>query len=349
MIQTEKDIASPIDSVWQHLLNAEEWTQWNKRQSFQVNALEPGEGIIFINQQEWKKEAIEIEKAEDYTLQWTGYSSIWNYREIYKLQAINTSVTRLTHEREYYGYLATILSWFGYLLIDEKQVKEEMQEHVDSMLSGVVPYIESLPKVQSVKLNKKPPALQSSISLWERTYQKTLPQDYKTFLNITDGMHLIWTSCFFQNDIVIGKINICGIEQFIPSRINSSEITHAFVLEECQPYGNTCLCFKGDQVQIWFYNYETENWLYLTDSFSNYFRLSTACLGIIGWQLYQKLPTWTLNFMCFYTPEMLEILTAKSRKIKQEKNEFINVSSEKILKILQLLNQQKKRPSSARK
>lgn len=128
MIQTEKDIAAPIDSVWQHLLNAEEWTQWNKRQSFQVNALEQGEGIIFINQQEWKKEPIEIEKAEEYTLQWTGYSFIWNYREIYKLQAINTSITRLTHEREYYGYLATILSWFGYLLIDEKQVKEEMQE-----------------------------------------------------------------------------------------------------------------------------------------------------------------------------------------------------------------------------
>lgn len=131
----------------------------------------------------------------------------------------------------------------------------QRRKHVDSMLSGLVPYIESLPKVQSVKLTKKPPALQSAISLWERKYQFTLPSDYKTFLNITDGIHLIWTSCFYQDDIVIGKINISGVDQLVPSRINSSEIPNAFVLEECQPYGNTCMCFKEDQVQIWFYSF----------------------------------------------------------------------------------------------
>ena len=80
----------------------------------------------------------------------------------------------------------------------------------DTMLSGLIPYIESLPNVTQVNLTRKAPCPQSNISIWERIHNNILPTDYKSFLLQSDGMHLLWTSSFENEDIIVGKINISG-------------------------------------------------------------------------------------------------------------------------------------------
>lgn len=222
------------------------------------------------------------------------------------------------------------------------------------MLSGFIPYLESLPHVTEVKLHKKVPASSALIQNWEAQNHQ-LPEDFKRFLLVTDGLMVLWSAQIKSEPMLVGKIDINSLEQLTPfvtsedKRIWShgpDNCSASYILEDCEPYGKVCLCYtKTNETQIWFYASHEQMWFMIANDFSGYYRLMISCCGILGWQLGygSRWPAWTANWMQFYSPGMAGLIRehrCSPRKERVEKKRetinSISFSLEKVLKSLQV-------------
>jgi uncharacterized protein YbaR (Trm112 family) len=203
---------------------------------------------------------------------------------------------------------------------------------VDTMLSGLLDYLRDLPGTCEIKYQRKSALSVQQIEDWEQHHRVMLPRDIKGFFSISDGIVVTWNSQIMYPVEQLGKINICSLSETIPFTTESSahtELLHApegytsaFIIENCGDYGKVCLCYSSTRAQVWFYCNDDQNWYYIADSFSAYFRLCLCTLGVKGWQMGYTLkgfPGWTMNWMCFYSPQVASMIRSYAAELRNRK------------------------------
>jgi tubulin polyglutamylase complex subunit 2 len=203
---------------------------------------------------------------------------------------------------------------------------------VDTLLSGLFDYLKDLPGTCDMKYQRKPALSEQQMEHWEHQNRVRLPMDLKGFLSITDGLVVTWNSQILYPIEQLGKIDICSLSdiiEFTTGPTEDTQLTHApqgyskaFIIENCGNYGKVCLCYSSHQSQIWFYCNDDENWYFLSNTFSAYFRLCLCTLGIKGWQMGYTLvgfPGWTMNWMCYYSPQVASMIRTYAAEMKNKK------------------------------
>jgi hypothetical protein len=121
------------------------------------------------------------------------------------------------------------------------------------------------------------------------------------------------------------------------TRREGSKLKDVFCIQNCEPFGSVYMTIPfqfqsaedGHHLQagndIYFLDKESGEWIYITNSFSNYFRLMISSLGIKGWQLAYKATNkigngwslWTMNWMYFYCKEAATIIANQDQEEKE--------------------------------
>jgi hypothetical protein len=200
------------------------------------------------------------------------------------------------------------------------------QSKEDLFFKGLIPYIESLTGVVNTSWSPSPPACPASISTFEQTNQVILPKDYVSFLMQADGICLEWFSSLYSTDDALGVIEIAPLTEIRRNGVGS-RFQDAFLIQNCEPFGSVYMTIpssrsiveNGDasDTNIYFLDKESGDWIFITNSFSNYFRLMVSCLGIKGWQLAYRSkiqlgwPQWTKNWLFFYAKDAARILASR--------------------------------------
>ena len=109
-------------------------------------------------------------------------------------------------------------------------------------------------------------ALQSDLLNWERKNAPCkLPEDLKGFFSMFNGLQLEWRVNVRGAPILIGEINIQGIDKldpvqidgkFIPNEVISVVDTrscHGFLLSSCIESGRVILVYISNSPSIWYY------------------------------------------------------------------------------------------------
>ncbi|KAI8898046.1 hypothetical protein BC833DRAFT_658118 [Globomyces pollinis-pini] len=193
----------------------------------------------------------------------------------------------------------------------------------DNLLGGFIRYIKTLKGVKQVEFQKNTPTTSKEIQLFQRGNLFSLPIDLIDFLKQYNGFDLKWFNQFTKHDpynqqlIEIGSIKFNRFSDIIKHDGKFSanclpKFGVVYFLEEYE-FGRICLCIiKGTfKPEIWLYSSTDSHWYFITHSFTCYFRLLVANLGIKGWQLAYTctgIPSFTFNWMCYYCPAMIKVL-----------------------------------------
>jgi hypothetical protein len=221
----------------------------------------------------------------------------------------------------------------------------------DSFLNGIVPYIESLPGVHSVKVIKRSGISSAQLVLLQDRFG-ALPKDYSSFLKFCDGFQISWSCCLHGANQDMGLLEIESSRAILewngiltpPMLLNHQPI----LIQKCESFGFAALFLSKEESPVYFYNEQAREWILLANSFLSYTRLMISCLGIFGWQLgyakdrHKAWPVWTMNWMYFYAPEMASIII-KSRHLdmKQIQNDSEDENKFDLEKCGKLINQWK--------
>lgn len=206
----------------------------------------------------------------------------------------------------------------------------------DLLFNGLVSYLESLKGFSNLDLVKRPQSTESVIQEWQERNNAILAPDLRRFYLNSDGISLKWFSSLYNEDDVIGVMEVQPLAEV--SRFKgASRLGHAYCIQNCKPYGSAYIVLSPMVSEpelvhvastepaisingIYFFDEEMGDWLHISDSFTGYFRLMISCLGIKGWQLgYRRRkigtgwPVWTMNWLYFYAPEISEIIAKGKR------------------------------------
>lgn len=212
------------------------------------------------------------------------------------------------------------------------------QPKEDLLFKGLIPYIESLTGVVEVSWSQSKSASAQTISNFEQTNQVILPRDYVNFLMQTDGICLKWISSLYSSDDALGIIQINELAETSRNAFGS-RFQDAFSIQNCEPFGSVYMtipsrsssvaesgdAYASSDTGIYFLDKESGEWIYITSSFSNYFRLMVSCLGIKGWQLAYKSkerlswPQWTRNWLFFYCQDAAKIIARQLVSDRQKR------------------------------
>ncbi|KAH6596053.1 hypothetical protein BASA50_005350 [Batrachochytrium salamandrivorans] len=218
------------------------------------------------------------------------------------------------------------------------------QQMADAMLSGTISYLESCPSITNIKLLTHTPCPKALLMQWEHIHGDgvfSLPKDLASFLLYSNGLSLIWNTVIGSSVKPLGRIHINSLEYIVPvdkqsiqgAYLSDERAYHGrpikgFVLDDCLPFGQVCICYISDASpshkghgdagsghqptsdntvipQIWLYESSTSKWTYVAESFSAYYRLMIANLGIHGWQMAYSssgLSPCTSDWLCMYAP-----------------------------------------------
>jgi hypothetical protein len=181
---------------------------------------------------------------------------------------------------------------------------------MENIVAGHISCLEELEGVVDIKMIKKAPCLALDLTDWETKNHTQIPNDFKAFYTISNGFEFSWSTSLLSKPTQLGKINILRLEDLKQTRFENypDDVLKVFIIEETK-YGKICLCYLSKTAQIWFHSDQV--WHFISDSFSGYFRLSFATLGIFGWQMgytIQGLPAWTMNWMHFYCREIALVI-----------------------------------------
>lgn len=128
------------------------------------------------------------------------------------------------------------------------------------------------------------------------------PDDLKHFYYITNGLSVKWFATFCENPTLVGHFCLTSLQDVqrlsitdLPSqcraadkhRLDLTKIAHkelvGFSLEASPKYGTVALVYLEEKPQIWFRDIRG-SWSFLAKTFTNYYRMMIAHLGIISWQ-----------------------------------------------------------------
>uniref|UniRef100_A0A8D2L0W4 Tubulin polyglutamylase complex subunit 2 n=1 Tax=Varanus komodoensis TaxID=61221 RepID=A0A8D2L0W4_VARKO len=183
---------------------------------------------------------------------------------------------------------------------------------------GLLP--EASPGVSEVIFVEKEPAERHAIISWEQKNACVLPEDLKNFYLMTDGFHMTWSVKSDESPMPLGSMTINGISRLnrlgtspaysLPSAPTLADLEEAdeeggdkdqpekphldsrsliFELDPCGGNGKVCLVYKhtkpavSPDSEIWFLD-RALYWHFLTKTFTAYYRLLIAHLGLPQWQ-----------------------------------------------------------------
>ncbi|XP_071498810.1 tubulin polyglutamylase complex subunit 2-like [Diadema antillarum] len=190
---------------------------------------------------------------------------------------------------------------------------------LDRMTTGVTKSLEKRPGVCNIELHERPQVMRHHLTSWEQRNACTLPDDLKSFYQMTDGMLLTW-SVKLDGETVqpIGRMELNPIKEVtkiagdkIARRTNPSladldydsddemaedapprfdHQSRIFELDPCQGCGHVCLVYRNtkqgapaEHAEVWFLD-SALRWHFLSTSFSQYFRLMMVHMGLPQWQ-----------------------------------------------------------------
>ena len=167
----------------------------------------------------------------------------------------------------------------------------------------MISFLERHAGITDVQYFERPPCAARDIENWERAhYPCVLPEDFKSFLRLSDGLLLKWSikqneltqplGCMQVNDVA--NLSPCPRGSFAPGEGvfepderagEKPECVAAFELDSTALDGRLALLYTAGALtkpQIWFQDLSA-TWFFIADTFTDYFRLMMMHLGVPRW------------------------------------------------------------------
>ena len=198
--------------------------------------------------------------------------------------------------------------------------KDKIRQIFDNVSLNVISFLEKHRGVTDVKFFERPPITENQIIDWEKkNYPCKLPKDYKSFLFISDGFILKWHMKYNREVLPLGSMSLSPLQslksiKFGDDNDNQNKIAFNLDCNNTTIDGKVAMVFDiCDKTHIsssiWFQDLSCE-WNFISNSFSDYFRLMIMHLGLIGWQYaFTKigLNPITMQWLRFLIPNRLDI------------------------------------------
>ena len=162
---------------------------------------------------------------------------------------------------------------------------------------SVISFLERHAGITDVQYFERPPCASRDIENWERAhYPCVIPEDFKSFLRLSDGLLLKWSikqgdltqplGCMQINDVA--NLSPCPRGSFVPGEgvfdMNGEEpleCVAAFELDSNALDGRLALLYRAGALtkpQVWFQDLSA-TWFFIAHTFTDYFRLMMMHLG----------------------------------------------------------------------
>lgn len=203
--------------------------------------------------------------------------------------------------------------------------QETCRKIFDDLSLRVITFLESHPAACGVKFQDRPGVTQAQLQKWEKeNHPHFLPEDYKAFLAISNGVTIRWDLRFSGESVPFGTMHVNQLEQVKPLpepkldkffTSNESRLAKAFIRAntsgrqaaafdldaECN-HGRVALVYweEDDRPELMiasiigaeasmqrpqvWFQDLSCQWHFIADSFADYFRLVATHLGIPQWQ-----------------------------------------------------------------
>ena len=196
--------------------------------------------------------------------------------------------------------------------------KEKIRQIFDNISLNVISFLEKHRGVTDVKFFERPPVTQSQINEWEKKYYPCkLPDDYKAFLFVSDGFVLKWHMKYNREILPLGHMSLSPLHSLKPVQFgtdNDSILAFHLDYNSNRTDGRVAFVFNNsanneENPSVWFEDLSTE-WIFVCNSFSDYFRLMIMHLGLTNWQYaFTKvgLNPITMQWLRFLVPNRLDI------------------------------------------
>jgi len=169
--------------------------------------------------------------------------------------------------------------------------KEKIRQIFDNISLNVISLLENHRGVTDVKFFERAPVTHSQISEWEKKYAPyKLPDDYKSFLLISDGFVLKWHMKYNREVLPLGYLSLSPLQTVKPiKKPNDDRIAFSLDGNNSATDGNIAIIFDSTDSEnmykssIWFEDLSCE-WNFVCYTFSDYLRLMIMHLGLPNWQ-----------------------------------------------------------------
>lgn len=192
--------------------------------------------------------------------------------------------------------------------------EDASREIFDYLSLRVISILEAHPAACAVQFSDQPGVSQGQLQAWESQYRPyVLPDDFKAFLAISDGVTVRWSLRFSGQVVPFGVVHVNELEMVKPVPLDDADLQHfssacaqprltpartiaAFDLDSECAKGRVALLYRaheagaGDEAsastgkpQVWFQDLSCR-WHFLADTFADYFRLIATHLGVPQWQ-----------------------------------------------------------------
>lgn len=168
-----------------------------------------------------------------------------------------------------------------------------IREIFDGISLSVIQYLEQQPGVTNIQFVEREGASKSDIAKWDKSnHPHCLPEDFKSFLSISNGLLLRWSIQIREQLIPLGLMSVNSIQDIV--LIEDSTATQprafsaAFYLDSSSKGGRVALVFlagssTNKDPQVWFQDLAS-HWHFISNTFTDYFRLMIMHLGLPHWQ-----------------------------------------------------------------
>lgn len=207
-----------------------------------------------------------------------------------------------------------------------------LRQIFDDVSSQTIKFLEDSPGVSKVQLFDQHPATTHQIAEWERANAPcALPDDYKAFLLIADGLLLQWTVRFRGEELNLGSMSLNSLRDVTPVQLDprDGQVSHdgqrlpkcqwadrledfrAFTLDSRMKDGVLALFYpnRTDKPQVWFQDLSC-TWNFIANTFTDFFRLMVAHLGLPRWPYVftqQGIDPAAKQWFRLYSPDRLAI------------------------------------------
>lgn len=231
---------------------------------------------------------------------------------------------------------------------------QNVRDIFNKISHSVISFLEEHSGVTEIEFNERTGVIEAMITSWEEENAPyILPNDIKSFLQISDGILLTWKIIMNSQIYPLGQmhinklkdIQILDIDRFVlrklgeevDSESSDEEITNnikAFDLDNKVKDGRLALLYKESvsKPQIYFQDLSGQ-WFFIANSFTDYFRLMVMHLGLPHWQYAFTevgLDSSSQRWFRFLSPERLAI-DIKSRKKHVKKTKKKQSKKERII------------------
>eukprot|EP00741_Cyanophora_paradoxa_P022187 tig00021435_g21417.t1 len=236
--------------------------------------------------------------------------------------------------------------------------KSSIRDIFETISLSVISYLEKHPGVKGVEFVERPGAAARDIAKWEQANAPAvLPDDYKSFLQISDGLLLRWSVDFGGETVPLGCMHLNPIDKVAPIGLepagdleapdatasldfddpaaslnlctgryrHCSGPLRAFDLDSRCVGGRVALfypdAFRRRPPQVRFQD-AAGAWHFIAASFTDYFRLLLMHLGVPHWQYAFTdvgLDPATQQWFRFLAPERLAIDQENSRRREERR------------------------------